>query len=41
MQYAAIPSGPTRVPANLDIKEMDEFVLVRQLSITYHEFLDI
>ena len=41
MQYAAIPSGPTHVPANLDIQETDEFVKVRQLSIMYHEFLDI
>ena len=30
MQYVTIPLGPTRVPANLDIKEMDEpVVLVR------------
>ena len=30
MQYVTIPLGPTHVPANLDIKEMDEpVVLVR------------
>ena len=41
MQYVTIPLGPTHVPANLNIKEMDEPVLVRRLSIMYHKFLDI
>ena len=32
MQCVKIPLGPTHVPANLDIKEMDEHVLVRKIS---------
>ena len=34
MQYVTIPLDPTHVPANLDIKEMDEPVvlMVREIN---------
>ena len=42
MQYVTIPLGPTHVPANLVIKEMDEPVLVRYIgSIFYYTILTI
>ena len=38
MQYVTIPLGPTHVPANLDIKEMDEPVvlMVREINPMNH-----
>ena len=44
MQYVTIPLGPTHVPANLDIKEMDEPVvlMVRKInSIMSYKILDV
>ena len=44
MQYVTIPLGPTHVPANLDIKEMDEPVvlMVREINpIMSYKILDV
>ena len=44
MQYVKIPLGPTHVPANLDIKEMDKPVvlMVRKInSIMSYKILDV
>ena len=44
MQYVTILLGPTHVPANLDIKEMDEPVvlMVRKInSIMSYKILDV
>ena len=44
MQYVTIPLVPTHVPANLDIKEMDEPVvlMVRKInSIMSYKILDV
>ena len=44
MQYVTIPLGPTHVPANLDIKEMDEPVvlMVREIyPIMSYKILDV
>ena len=35
MQYVTIPLGPTNVPANLDIKEMDEPVVLKVRLMSY------
>ena len=35
MQYVTIPLGPTHVPANLDIKEMDEPVVLMVRVMSY------
>ena len=44
MQYVTILLGPTHVPANLDMKEMDEPVvlMVRKInSIMSYKILDV
>ena len=44
MQYVTITLGPTHVPANLDIKEMDEPVvlMVREINpIMSYKILDV
>ena len=40
MQYVTIPLGPTNVPANLDIKEMDEPVVLKVRVMSY-KILDV
>ena len=40
MQYVTIPLGPTHVPANLDIKEMDEPVVLMVRVMSY-KILDV
>ena len=40
MQYVTIPLGPTNVPANLDIKEMDEPVVLKVRVMSY-KLLDV
>ena len=40
MQYVTIPLGPTHVPANLDIKEMDEPVVLKVRGMSY-KILDV
>ena len=40
MQYVTIPLGPTHVPANLDIKEMDEPVVL-MVKVMSYKILDV
>ena len=40
MQYVTIPLGPTHVPANLVIKEMDEPVVLMVRVMSY-KILDV
>ena len=41
MQYVTIPLGPTRVPANLDIKEMDEPVVLLVRAVMSYKIQDV
>ena len=40
MQYVTVPLGPTHVDANLDIKEMDE-PLVLMVRVMFYKILDV